>query len=162
MYNELAWRSWIHALRGEALKLYTRTMPELDSEAAQSEKQSSHDKSRGQRGIFSVECVCVCAKREEGWRDMCHYYTSKSLDWVEPSRSPALATGIVARYDEQAERSWIHASRGGASRLYTRSTPQKPRNQTDIGHRQKLERDKRREIRRGTERCQRGRFMISI
>jgi hypothetical protein len=29
-------------------------MPESDSEAAQSEKQSSHDKSRGQRDIFSV------------------------------------------------------------------------------------------------------------
>jgi hypothetical protein len=93
---------------------------------------------------------------------MCHCYTSKSLDRVEPSRSTALAIGIVARYDKLAERSWIHASRGGASRLYTRSTPQKLRNQTGIVHRQKLERDKRREIRRGTERCQRGRFMISI
>jgi hypothetical protein len=41
-------------LGGEALKLYIRTMPESDSEAAQSEKQSSHDKSRGQRDIFSV------------------------------------------------------------------------------------------------------------
>jgi hypothetical protein len=59
---------------------------------------------------------------------MCHRYTSISLDREEPSRSLALATGIVARYDELAKRSWIHASRGGASRLYTRSTLQKPRN----------------------------------
>jgi hypothetical protein len=31
---------------------------------------------------------------------MCHRYTSISLDREEPSRSLALATGIIARYDE--------------------------------------------------------------
>jgi hypothetical protein len=51
---------------------------------------------------------------------MWHRYTSISLDREEPSKSHALPTGIVARYDELAERSWIHASRGGASRLYTK------------------------------------------
>jgi hypothetical protein len=35
-----------------ALKLYTRTMPESDLEDAESERQSSHDKSRGQIGII--------------------------------------------------------------------------------------------------------------
>jgi hypothetical protein len=65
---------------------------------------------------------------------MCHRYTSISLDREEPSRSHALPADIVARYDELAERSWIHTSRGGALRLYTRSTSQKPRNQTNIVH----------------------------
>jgi hypothetical protein len=69
---------------------------------------------------------------------MCHRYTSISLDREESSRPLALATGIVARYDELAKRSWIHASRGGASRLYTRSTPQKSRNQTGIVHPTKI------------------------
>jgi hypothetical protein len=76
---------------------------------------------------------------------MCHRYTNISLDREEPSRSHALPAGIVARYDELAERSWMHASRGGASRLYTRSTSQKPRNQTNIVALQKLERDKQRD-----------------
>jgi hypothetical protein len=69
---------------------------------------------------------------------MCHRYTSISLDQEEPSRSHALPAGIVARYDELAERSWIHASRDGASRLYTRSMSQKPRNQTNIVHLTKI------------------------
>jgi hypothetical protein len=69
---------------------------------------------------------------------MCHCYTSISLDREEPSRSHALPADIVARYDELAERSWIHTSRGGALRLYTRSTSQKPRNQNNIVHLTKI------------------------
>jgi hypothetical protein len=38
MYNELDRRSGIHTLRGEALKLYTRTMLESDSKVAELEK----------------------------------------------------------------------------------------------------------------------------
>jgi hypothetical protein len=63
-------------------------------------------------------------KREEGWRDLCHYYSSISLDREEPSRSPSPATGIVVKYDELAEKSWIHSMGGVASRLYTRSIPE--------------------------------------
>jgi hypothetical protein len=37
------------------LKLYTRTMPELDLKAAESERQSLHDKSRGERDVSEVE-----------------------------------------------------------------------------------------------------------
>jgi hypothetical protein len=51
-------------LGGEALKLYTRTMLESDSKATQSKKQSSHDKCRGQRGLFSVEREIEKAQRE--------------------------------------------------------------------------------------------------
>jgi hypothetical protein len=69
---------------------------------------------------------------------MCHCYTSISLDREELSRSHALPADIVARYDELAERSWIHTSRGGSLRLYTRSTSQKPRNQNNIVHLTKI------------------------
>jgi hypothetical protein len=53
--HKVIWRSRIHALGGETLKLYTRTMPESDLEAAESERQSSHDKGRGERDVVGVE-----------------------------------------------------------------------------------------------------------
>jgi hypothetical protein len=54
--------------------------------------------------------------------NLCHYYTSISLDREEPSKSLMLATDIVVMYDELAKKSWLHTLGGGASRLYTKST----------------------------------------
>jgi hypothetical protein len=39
-------------------------MLESDSKAVELEKQSLHDKSKGERGIFRVEGMCVRAQRE--------------------------------------------------------------------------------------------------
>jgi hypothetical protein len=41
-------------------------MLESDSKAVDLEKQSLHDKSKGERGIVRVEGVCVRARKERG------------------------------------------------------------------------------------------------
>jgi hypothetical protein len=53
-YDELS-RGVGSTLGGGALRLYTRSTPESDSEVAESESQSSHDKSRGERSVLEVE-----------------------------------------------------------------------------------------------------------
>jgi hypothetical protein len=60
--------------------------------------------------------------RMKGPVPLLHYCIS--LDREEPSRSPTPATGNVVRYDELAERNWIHALGSVVSRLYTSSTPE--------------------------------------
>jgi hypothetical protein len=51
------------------LKLYTRTMIESNSKAAELEKQSLHNKSKGERGIVRVEREKECSRAQRERRD---------------------------------------------------------------------------------------------
>jgi hypothetical protein len=51
--------------------------------------------------------------------NMCHYYTSQSLHWEEPSMSPTPpATSTAARYDELAEMNWIYVGSWNTETLH--------------------------------------------
>jgi hypothetical protein len=85
-------------LEGVAMRFYTRSTPESDSEAAKSERHSSPNKSRGKS---KKRC---CQSGERRGRNLCNCCMSQ-LDQEELSMLPTPATVIATMYDELAWKS---------------------------------------------------------